>query len=38
MAASISEQLADLLNPLPNFADPEDDQEDGMLYINICLP
>ncbi|KAF7688872.1 protein AATF isoform X2 [Silurus meridionalis] len=28
MAASISEQLADLLNPLPNFADPEDDQDD----------
>ncbi|KAG7314502.1 hypothetical protein KOW79_021805 [Hemibagrus wyckioides] len=28
MAASISEQLAELLNPLPNFADPEDDQDD----------
>ncbi|XP_062844529.1 protein AATF [Trichomycterus rosablanca] len=28
MAASISQQLADLLNPLPNFADPEDDQNE----------
>ncbi|XP_059397740.1 protein AATF-like [Carassius carassius] len=28
MAASISQQLEDLLNPLPNFVDPEDDQEE----------
>ncbi|KAK2816555.1 hypothetical protein Q7C36_022826 [Tachysurus vachellii] len=28
MAASISEQLAELLNPLPNFTDPEDDQNE----------
>ncbi|XP_016148025.1 protein AATF-like isoform X2 [Sinocyclocheilus grahami] len=28
MAASISQQLEDLLNPLPNFVDPEDDQDE----------
>ncbi|KAJ8266385.1 hypothetical protein GJAV_G00129840 [Gymnothorax javanicus] len=28
MASSISQQLEDLLNPLPKFADPEDDQEE----------
>ncbi|XP_036380543.1 protein AATF [Megalops cyprinoides] len=28
MAASISQQLEDLLNPLPKFADPEDDQDE----------
>ncbi|MBN3304195.1 AATF protein, partial [Amia calva] len=29
MAASISQELEDLLNPLPKFADPEDDQDEG---------
>ncbi|XP_043095301.1 protein AATF isoform X2 [Puntigrus tetrazona] len=28
MAASISQQLEDLLNPLPHFLDPEDDQDE----------
>ncbi|TRY59337.1 hypothetical protein DNTS_026117, partial [Danionella cerebrum] len=28
MAASISQQLEDLLNPLPTFVDPEDDQDE----------
>ncbi|KAG7483646.1 hypothetical protein MATL_G00040590 [Megalops atlanticus] len=28
MAASISQQLEDLLNPLPKFVDPEDDQDE----------
>ncbi|XP_026879564.2 protein AATF [Electrophorus electricus] len=28
MSASISQQLSDLLNPLPNFVDPEDDQDE----------
>ncbi|XP_016350453.1 protein AATF-like isoform X3 [Sinocyclocheilus anshuiensis] len=28
MAASISQQLEDLLNPLPSFLDPEDDQNE----------
>ncbi|XP_015222870.2 protein AATF isoform X1 [Lepisosteus oculatus] len=28
MAASISQQLEDLLNPLPKFLDPEDDQDE----------
>ncbi|KAI7812891.1 protein AATF [Triplophysa rosa] len=28
MAASISQQLEDLLNPLPNFVDPEDDEDE----------
>ncbi|XP_061106291.1 protein AATF isoform X3 [Conger conger] len=28
MATSISQQLEDLLNPLPKFADPEDDQDE----------
>ncbi|KAG1957327.1 protein AATF [Pimephales promelas] len=28
MAASISQQLEDLLNPLPSFVDPEDDQDE----------
>ncbi|XP_048861429.1 protein AATF [Brienomyrus brachyistius] len=28
MAASIAQQLEDLLNPLPKFADPEDDQDE----------
>ncbi|XP_056314590.1 protein AATF isoform X4 [Danio aesculapii] len=28
MAASISQQLEDLLNPLPHFVDPEDDQDE----------
>ncbi|XP_066515844.1 protein AATF [Hoplias malabaricus] len=28
MAASISQQLEELLNPLPSFADPEDDQNE----------
>uniref|UniRef100_A0A673LAN7 Protein AATF-like n=1 Tax=Sinocyclocheilus rhinocerous TaxID=307959 RepID=A0A673LAN7_9TELE len=28
MAASISQQLEDLLNPLPSFVDPEDDQNE----------
>ncbi|CAL8255374.1 unnamed protein product [Merluccius merluccius] len=28
MAGSVSQQLEELLNPLPKFADPEDDQED----------
>ncbi|XP_030648594.1 protein AATF [Chanos chanos] len=28
MSASISKQLEDLLNPLPNFVDPEDDQDE----------
>ncbi|XP_058853817.1 protein AATF [Acipenser ruthenus] len=29
MAASISQQLEELLNPLPKFEDPEDDQEEA---------
>lgn len=32
MAASISQQLEDLLNPLPNFVDPEDDQDEGIIH------
>ncbi|XP_076867110.1 protein AATF [Brachyhypopomus gauderio] len=28
MSASISQQLSDLLNPLPTFVDPEDDQDE----------
>ncbi|KAM4628883.1 protein AATF [Polymixia lowei] len=28
MAGSVSQQLEDLLNPLPKFADPEDDQDE----------
>ncbi|CAL8309463.1 unnamed protein product [Lota lota] len=28
MAGSVSQQLEELLNPLPKFADPEDDQDD----------
>jgi len=31
MAASISQQLEDLLNPLPSFVDPEDDQDEGII-------
>lgn len=31
MAASISQQLEDLLNPLPKFVDPEDDQDEGII-------
>lgn len=47
MAASISQQLEDLLNPLPNFVDPEDDEDEGisnmahLSFVNcfffICL-
>ncbi|XP_041947121.1 protein AATF [Alosa sapidissima] len=29
MASSISQQLEDLLNPLPKFTDPEDDQDEA---------
>ncbi|XP_073695591.1 protein AATF isoform X2 [Garra rufa] len=29
MAASISQQLEELLNPLPSFVDPEDDQDEA---------
>lgn len=32
MAASISQQLEDLLNPLPKFVDPEDDQDEGIIH------
>uniref|UniRef100_A0A671UXE0 Uncharacterized protein n=1 Tax=Sparus aurata TaxID=8175 RepID=A0A671UXE0_SPAAU len=28
MAGSVSQELEDLLNPLPKFADPEDGDED----------
>ncbi|XP_005986893.1 protein AATF [Latimeria chalumnae] len=31
MAASISQQLEELLNPLPKFVDPEDDQEEATI-------
>lgn len=32
MAGPISQQLEDLLNPLPKFTDPEDDHDEGMVY------
>ncbi|OCT91959.1 hypothetical protein XELAEV_18015015mg [Xenopus laevis] len=31
MAASLSEELASLLNPQPNFTDPEDDQDEATV-------
>lgn len=38
MASSISQQLEDLLNPLPKFTDPEDDQDEGkILYSLQCV-
>ncbi|KAI4875742.1 hypothetical protein NFI96_024257 [Prochilodus magdalenae] len=35
MAASISQQLEDLLNPLPTFEDPEDDHNEGGLNASV---
>ncbi|MBN3319907.1 AATF protein, partial [Atractosteus spatula] len=38
MAASISQQLEDLLNPLPKFLDPEDDQDEGLTCPSVLSP
>lgn len=35
MASSISQQLEDLLNPLPKFTDPEDDEDEGKILYTI---
>lgn len=37
MAGHISQQLEDLLNPLPKFTDPEDDHDEGILHCLSCL-